>query len=117
MILETFLTTPFDARLIGNLWCCELLDPSYVIRGSTLGRSNRLIEKYNQIFSRNKRVEIETDNKEAACIVNRSSNILASSALVQAIWTSLQQDWLVQVRYVPREVNEVADKLAAMGRG
>ncbi|KAK8580543.1 hypothetical protein V6N12_070809 [Hibiscus sabdariffa] len=64
-----------------------------------------------------RRVEVENDNKEAANIVNQVSLAFTGSALVQAIWSSMQQDWLVRVRYVPRETNEVADKLAAMGRG
>ncbi|KAK8554363.1 hypothetical protein V6N12_031327 [Hibiscus sabdariffa] len=44
-----------------------------------------------------RRVEVETDSKEAACIVNRVSHALAGSALVQAIWTLMRQEWLVQV--------------------
>ncbi|KAL4302846.1 hypothetical protein GQ457_10G013130 [Hibiscus cannabinus] len=64
-----------------------------------------------------RRVEVETDNKEVACIVNRSSTLLTNSTLVHAIWSLLNQDWPVQVWHVSREVNEAADKLVVMGRG
>ncbi|KAK8651039.1 hypothetical protein V6N13_140657 [Hibiscus sabdariffa] len=117
-VLETFMTTPFDAWLIGNLqyrphqelpdfdwgmrfsiycwllWktrCCELLDLSYVMRES-------ILDKCNQIFYRNK--------------VNK----VRSAKVVHVIRSLLQQYWLVQLRHAPREVNKAADKLVVMGR-
>ncbi|KAK8480071.1 hypothetical protein V6N11_013761 [Hibiscus sabdariffa] len=61
------------------------------------------------------RVEVDQDSNEATCIVNRASVALVGSALVQAIWTLMQLEWLVRVLYVPREMNEAVDRLAAMG--
>ncbi|KAK8994803.1 hypothetical protein V6N11_045872 [Hibiscus sabdariffa] len=154
-VLETFMTTPFDAWLIGNLqyrphqelpdfdwgmrfsiycwllWktrCCELLDLSYVMRESILDKCNQIFyrNKVNKVRSAKgeifwnghvrKRVEVEIDDREAACIVNRSSTLLANSTVVHVIRSLLQQYWLVQLRHAPREVNKAADKLVVMGR-
>ncbi|KAK8678113.1 hypothetical protein V6N13_143624 [Hibiscus sabdariffa] len=87
--------------------CCELFDSDYVGRESVLDRGDRLIIECNRIFARN--------------IVRPTLSGIGwkgpARGWVKAIWSSMQQDWLVRVRYVPRETNEVADKLAAMGRG
>ncbi|KAK8658742.1 hypothetical protein V6N13_036939 [Hibiscus sabdariffa] len=63
------------------------------------------------------RVTVESDNKEAICIINRMSLTLDCSVLVQSIQALMQRDWLVKVCHVPREENAAADKLVALGKG
>ncbi|KAK9024491.1 hypothetical protein V6N11_004651 [Hibiscus sabdariffa] len=63
-----------------------------------------------------RQVVVDSDNMEAVSIVNRSSLVLARSALVQSIWILMQQDWLVKVGHVPREENAAAHELAALDR-
>ncbi|KAK8476512.1 hypothetical protein V6N11_074061 [Hibiscus sabdariffa] len=64
-----------------------------------------------------RRVDVDSDNMEAVCIINRMSPTFGRSALVQSIWSLIQRDWLVKVSHVPREENVAADKLATLGRG
>ncbi|KAK8579360.1 hypothetical protein V6N12_069686 [Hibiscus sabdariffa] len=90
-VLKAFCVTPFDTWLIGNL-------------------QHRPRQEFPDFDWG--RVEVETYNKEATSIVNRSSTLLASSALVHAIHSLLQKGWPVQVRHIPRGMNAVADKLA-----
>ncbi|KAK9019570.1 hypothetical protein V6N11_054088 [Hibiscus sabdariffa] len=61
-------------------------------------------------------IELETDNKEVANICNGSSKTLARSALVEAIHELRQRKWQTCISHVCREKNEVADKLACLGK-
>ncbi|KAL4376633.1 hypothetical protein GQ457_02G015780 [Hibiscus cannabinus] len=63
-----------------------------------------------------RRIEIESDNLEAVRIVTSVSTALRESDLVLSIKRWLCKDWRVQVQYVGRGNNRVADRLAAKGR-
>ncbi|KAK9024440.1 hypothetical protein V6N11_004602 [Hibiscus sabdariffa] len=62
-------------------------------------------------------VEMETDNKEVAVIILRSSSRLNNSAssLVLSIHELLQWDWDVKLLHISRDRNVVADRMAALG--
>ncbi|KAL4296103.1 hypothetical protein GQ457_12G019320 [Hibiscus cannabinus] len=63
-----------------------------------------------------RKIVLETDNKETANICNGSSKTLAGSILVSAIHELRRRSWEVRVIHVSRERNEVADRLASLGR-
>ncbi|KAL4301824.1 hypothetical protein GQ457_10G009460 [Hibiscus cannabinus] len=71
-----------------------------------------LIQAWESGFSQ---VVFESDCLEATCVVNSSSDALASSALVSLIKDLLTRDWQVVVRHVSQVRNRVADLLAARG--
>ncbi|KAL4340929.1 hypothetical protein GQ457_08G016820 [Hibiscus cannabinus] len=64
-----------------------------------------------------RRVVLETDNLEASKIVTGGSVTLVDNSLVIAICNLLSYNWEVEVRYIVRSANGVADSLARMFRG
>ncbi|KAK8607827.1 hypothetical protein V6N13_023277 [Hibiscus sabdariffa] len=63
-----------------------------------------------------RRVELETNNAEAANICNGLSSTLQHGVLVSTIHDLLQRSWQVRIRHVGRSGNAVADKLARLGQ-
>ncbi|KAL4385217.1 hypothetical protein GQ457_15G009690 [Hibiscus cannabinus] len=63
-----------------------------------------------------RRVELESDCLEAVRVINNESDMMGGSVLVESIKRLLGQDWRVEVRYISRENNRIADLLAKRGR-
>ncbi|GMI72547.1 hypothetical protein like AT5G42905 [Hibiscus trionum] len=61
-------------------------------------------------------VDLKTDNKTMATILNMESSILSDNALVQRLRKLVLQQWDLSVRFIYREANMVADKLASLAQ-
>ncbi|GMI73003.1 hypothetical protein like AT5G42905 [Hibiscus trionum] len=61
-------------------------------------------------------VDVETDNKTSAAILNIEIVILLENDLVQRLRKLVLQDWSLSVKFIHREANMVADKLASLAQ-
>ncbi|GMJ04404.1 hypothetical protein HRI_004109600 [Hibiscus trionum] len=59
-------------------------------------------------------VDFETDNTMVAGILNMRTDVLSENGLVQRLRDLMGHDWDSSVRYVPRDANMVADKMASL---
>ncbi|KAL4325259.1 hypothetical protein GQ457_11G023500 [Hibiscus cannabinus] len=58
---------------------------------------------------------IETDCMEIIRILNHSSNIRIGNNLIELIRIWTRKEWQLVIRHVPRNLNHVADRMAAFG--
>ncbi|KAK8562211.1 hypothetical protein V6N12_049258 [Hibiscus sabdariffa] len=89
--------------LLWKLRCSKVLDADYVERESILDRGNRLIDTCALAF-------------EAPQHHLSSGFTVGHSVLVETIHALRRSDWQTRITHIGRERNEVADKLAALGK-
>ncbi|KAL4336334.1 hypothetical protein GQ457_07G024240 [Hibiscus cannabinus] len=57
------------------------------------------------------------DCLEVACCLSKEDSSMPGNALIVVIKELLRRDWQVQIRYIGRVSDTLADRLTSMGRG